>query len=125
MGRDSNNVSAVFIFVLLMILGGLVAVSGKADAAVAASATLISSSNASRSVPAVAVEVEPNEIIGLVVCEVVNHTKCAHRASAFTFEEYTFLDYVKMKTGSQRARIIGMQFDPRDDDLYLYFAIPQ
>lgn len=74
--------------------------------------------------PYTPVKTAPNEMLGMLVCKPAGRTACAESRN-FTTKEYRFLDYVRMKTHSSTARIIGLQFDPRNNNLYIFFAMPE
>lgn len=114
---DESNPFIGVIIILLVVLGLMVMSAAKANAAV-------HQPNPDYGVRSTVVEIAPDETLGLVVCAVTEQTKCLHRVSPLKYEKYEFLEYVRMKTGSPRARIVGMQFDPRNRDIYLFFAIP-
>lgn len=66
----------------------------------------------------------PGEVIGFVVCQTVSFYYCGE-IKLFEESTYRFADYVKLKVGSDKARIIGYQYSPDDQVIYLYFAVPE
>lgn len=94
-----------------------------ANAAIAPAAALSAQAN----VPAPSatpVQAAPNEILGMLVCSRASPTTCGEM-QGFSVQEYKFAEYVRLKTQNVNARIIGMQYDPRKDNIYLFFAIPE
>jgi hypothetical protein len=93
-----------------------------ANAAVAPAAVLSGSNNPTAQMTPVTAA--PNEMLGMVVCDIVSATTCAEM-KGFSVQEYKLADYVRMKVQNVNARIIGLQYDPRNRNLFIFFAVPE
>jgi len=65
----------------------------------------------------------PGQIIGFIVCKPIDGLYCLEW-DGMTRKRWRFDEYVKKKT-SPRAEIIGYQLNPEDDELYLFFTVPE